>query len=313
MVPMVSGLLPGATRAAAAPLEAPRARASNLAAARGAARALRHAARGLARRPVAVHAALDRRRVLPAQRPPLWPPLPAAHPRRRRRGARAASSLDNRELLVGDALLLLIFALYKQLTAIILSPAFPGWLAPLDFAPGRFVEFFSFAATLIGTWVATGALTGAYAPDAAADARTALARVSLVWLAAMPVAAAQLILSTAAEEGRLVGTDGFAAALPLAASGAGEPFVTAAGVLGLMAVWRAFYAIYLDTYAFGKMAGARRGRGREAEAAHFVDALRAALALALCGCIALQVLGSAVGEERLEAAAGGALRALLGG
>ncbi len=29
-------------------------------------------------------------------------------------------------------------------------------------------------------------------------------------------------------------------------TGTGEPFVTAAGVLGLMAVWRAFYTVFLD-------------------------------------------------------------------
>lgn len=44
-----------------------------------------------------------------------------------------------------------------QITAIIFLPNFPGWLAPLAFNPVRFLEFFSFAATLLGTWVATGA------------------------------------------------------------------------------------------------------------------------------------------------------------
>lgn len=53
-----------------------------------------------------------------------------------------------------------------------------------------------------------------------------------MWLVTMPVAAAQLVLLTAAEDGSLVGDEGFASALPLAASGPGEPFVTAAGVLG---------------------------------------------------------------------------------
>jgi hypothetical protein len=41
-----------------------------------------------------------------------------------------------------------------------------------------------------------------------------------------------------------VGEEGFGDldALPLAASGLGEPLATAAGVLGLMAGWRALYA-----------------------------------------------------------------------
>jgi len=43
-----------------------------------------------------------------------------------------------------------------QITAIIFLPNFPGWLAPLAFNPTRFLEFFSFAATLLGTWVASG-------------------------------------------------------------------------------------------------------------------------------------------------------------
>lgn len=48
----------------------------------------------------------------------------------------------------------------------------------------------------------------------------------------------------------LVGSEGFAAALPLAASGPGEPFVTAAGVLGVMAMWRSFYCCFLDYWNF---------------------------------------------------------------
>ena len=43
-----------------------------------------------------------------------------------------------------------------QITALIFLPSFPGWLAPLAFNPVRFLEFFSFTATLLGTWVAAG-------------------------------------------------------------------------------------------------------------------------------------------------------------
>ncbi len=50
----------------------------------------------------------------------------------------------------------------SQITAIILLPSFPGMLAPLAFNPLRFEEFASFAATVCGTWVAVGLLTGAY-------------------------------------------------------------------------------------------------------------------------------------------------------
>ena len=47
-----------------------------------------------------------------------------------------------------------------QITALIFLPSFPGWLAPLAFNPVRFLEFFSFAATLLGTWVASGGFGG---------------------------------------------------------------------------------------------------------------------------------------------------------
>jgi hypothetical protein len=35
----------------------------------------------------------------------------------------------------------------------VLSPSFPGWLAPLSFSPLRFAEFANFAAMLLASWV----------------------------------------------------------------------------------------------------------------------------------------------------------------
>lgn len=52
-----------------------------------------------------------------------------------------------------------------------------------------------------------------------ADLPTALARVSFTWLVSQPVAAAQLVLVTAAEGQSLVGASNFASKLPLAATG----------------------------------------------------------------------------------------------
>ncbi|EFN55548.1 hypothetical protein CHLNCDRAFT_52364 [Chlorella variabilis] len=220
-------------------------------------------------------------------------------------GGGEKESIQNFEVLIGDCLCLLCFALYKQITALIFLPSFPGWLAPLAFNPVRFLEFFSFAVTLIGTWVASGMLTGGYRFAATADVQAALRRTCFMWLISMPVAAAQLVLLTAAEGEALVGDEGFASKLPLAATGAGEPFVTAAGVLGLMLVWRTFYASYLDMYSFRSSTAARRDRGRDME--EFADSLRSAMLLSLACCAVLQFLGGLVGEEQLEMMAAGLL------
>jgi hypothetical protein len=61
-----------------------------------------------------------------------------------------------------------------QITALIFLPSFPGWLAPLAFNPARFLEFFSFAATLMGTWVGSGYLAGGYRFTATADMESSL-------------------------------------------------------------------------------------------------------------------------------------------
>lgn len=53
-----------------------------------------------------------------------------------------------------------------QITAIILTPNFPGWLAPMHFNPTRFEEFLSFAITVCGTWVGASWLVGGYKANA---------------------------------------------------------------------------------------------------------------------------------------------------
>ena len=54
-----------------------------------------------------------------------------------------------------------------------------------------------------------------------------------------------------------------------AASGMGEPFVSAAGILGIMAIWRTYYAGFLDwshflSYDAPRSRGADRERHRRA-------------------------------------------------
>ena len=55
-----------------------------------------------------------------------------------------------------------------QITAIILNPAFPGWLEPLHFNPGRFGELASFSTTLTVSWVLSSLLVGGYRSTASA-------------------------------------------------------------------------------------------------------------------------------------------------
>jgi hypothetical protein len=209
--------------------------------------------------------------------------------------------IDNTELLVGDVILLFSFTCYKQITSIIFSPSFHGWLTPLSFNVYRFLEFGSFSATIILTWISCCWISSGYRNNATSDLPTALARTCKTWLIAMPVAASQLVLLTAAEEGKWVGEEGWAAgldSLPLAASGPGEPFVTAAGVLGLMVLWRSYYTVYLDFTNFLSARGARLDRDKDAE--HFVASLQAALVLAAVGCGLIEYLNVVVGEDRLE-------------
>jgi hypothetical protein len=72
-----------------------------------------------------------------------------------------------RDLIVGDALLLTSFCIYKQLAAVVLSPSFPGWLAPLTFDATRFTELIGFIITVTGTWVACAMLNSDYSNPAA--------------------------------------------------------------------------------------------------------------------------------------------------
>lgn len=159
------------------------------------------------------------------------------------------------ELLLGDCAALLCSALLKQIAGIALSPAFPGWLAPLGLSPQGFAEFASFTAVLLVSWVAGAALTGGYSASAAAaaDTTTSLRVAGRAWLVALPLAAAGLLLAAAAaaEPGQgdlllLVGqgpSQGLDGALQ-AASGLRQQLGPAAGLLGLMCCWRVAYAAY---------------------------------------------------------------------
>lgn len=179
-----------------------------------------------------------------------------------------------------------------------LLPDFPGLLAPMAFNPVRMAEFVAFTASVIGTWLGTAYVMGAYNRDSTGDIQTAATRVVITWAVAMPVAAAQLVLTTAAADGALVGAAGWAARLPLVATAAGEPLTSAAGVLGVMAIWRCFYTSYMDIWNFRTAQGTRPNRERDS--AVFEEALIAAGLLALCFSIAIVLLHNSISEEILE-------------
>lgn len=93
---------------------------------------------------------------------------------------------------------------HRQIAAIVTSPTFPGWLAPLNFNPLRFVEFADFASMLVAAWVVAATLTGGYSGAAVGTGvPAALRAVCRAWLVAMPICAAQLVLVTVS--GGLVG------------------------------------------------------------------------------------------------------------
>lgn len=60
--------------------------------------------------------------------------------------------VDNYELVVGDGVALVTFALYKQISAIVMNPHFEGWLAPLKFNPVRWGPVCQPAACMLAAW-----------------------------------------------------------------------------------------------------------------------------------------------------------------
>ena len=67
------------------------------------------------------------------------------------------------------------------------------------------------------------------------------------------------------ENGSLVGETGWHDTLPLAARGIGEPWVTAAQILGLVCVWRSFYGTFLETSSFRTMDYLSKSREKDVE------------------------------------------------
>ena len=65
-----------------------------------------------------------------------------------------------------------------------------------------------------------------------------------------------------------------------------------------MALWRAFYTVYLDYWNIRTTHGSPINRYQDM--VHFVESLRAALFVSIAFCIVLQFLRSSLGEEGLQ-------------
>ena len=178
---------------------------------------------------------------------------------------RSKPVIENEELLIGDCVALFSYCCYKQIQAICLSPDFPGFFAPLQFKPVRFLEFAGFSLTIIGTFVAVSYLTEGYSLKTSERLKLMLENAFYSWLISMPVDASWLVVTASIENGSLVGDTGWYDTLPLAARGFGEPYTTAAQILGVVSIWRGFYGTFLETTSFRRMDYIRQSREKDVE------------------------------------------------
>ena len=95
-------------------------------------------------------------------------------------------------LLAADSTLIFAFALTRTLSAILLSPTFEGWLAPIAYDQQRLANTFAFASTWLCLWVLSGLLFNCFSPgvdDTSATAvgptgaSKAFALAFVVWIA----------------------------------------------------------------------------------------------------------------------------------
>jgi len=72
-----------------------------------------------------------------------------------------------------------------------------------------------------------------------------------------------------------------------AASGVGEPFVSAAGILGIMAIWRTFYTGFMDWTFFLAYDATRSNDSPRDEAQAWIESVLAvSVLIILCGSAA---------------------------
>lgn len=197
-------------------------------------------------------------------------------------------SVENEELLLGDVLTLFTFCCYKQIQSIVFSPTFPGWTAPMRFNPDRFIEFFAFSFTCIGTLVAVSYVTGGYTVKTSQRVKSLIENGFISWFLSMPVDASWLVLVASRENNHFVMEDGWADHLPLAATGIGEPWVTAAQILGLICLWRSFYGACIGMNSFRVAPSMRRESDRDVQ--HVVETAKIIAVLMVAELLFLRYL-----------------------
>ncbi len=108
-------------------------------------------------------------------------------------------------------------------------------------------------------------LTQGYSLKTSERLKSLIENAFYAWLISMPVDGSWLVVTASMENGSLVGETGWHDTLPLAARGIGEPWVTAAQILGLVCVWRSFYGTFLETSSFRTMDYLSKSREKDVE------------------------------------------------
>ncbi len=197
--------------------------------------------------------------------------------------------LPSRWSLIGDIVVLLSFCCLKQIDAIVTAPDFPGWTAPLEFRYERWVEFSSFLIATMATFCTATYLTGGYTKSSASSVSRLVENCAFVTFITCLMLAAQLVIGVASENASFVGLEGWDDVLPLAARGIGEPWVSAAQLLGVSTGWRVIWYFFVDTSWFLRFPD-RLNAYKEAERGVLEEAAKVAAGLALVSFVILRIL-----------------------
>jgi hypothetical protein len=228
-----------------------------------------------------------------------WPSAPRALPPERsgsksgppnKNNKNPKQVVENEELLIGDIVTLLSFCTVKQIDAIVTAPDFPGWTAPLEFRYERWIEFSSFLIATIATFTTVSFLTGGYARSQSSSMSRLVENCAFVSFITCLMLASQLVIGVASENASFVGLSGWDEVLPLAARGIGEPWVTAAQIIGVTTGWRVIWYFFVDTSSFLKLG--RLNAYKETERGVLEDAAKCTAALMVTSLVLLRLLQS---------------------